>query len=163
MGPSPDLQADTRKAPGPARAFIAVTLLQAIVFYLTKGSTLEWYQWIFGLSFLAVIIVGAWRRWRPVWVLVVIGGLVTLVTAPFEDLGDGRTWLMIGGTALNLILLGTPSSRRWFWERPEKLKEARPPVEVAAGRARGLIFLIIGLVAAMFLLMVCGAFIAAGR
>jgi hypothetical protein len=154
--------------PVTTRAYIAYAVMVSLVrpFLATGGPrSLD----LIPLVVEGLLLWGIWRGWRLTWNIFVLGAIVELavlvvgVTDVFLPASSGSPWFVALDGVVTLGLLGSRSARAWVWDRHRARRAEMPPVEVAAARARGLIYLIFGLVIAAFLLVVCGTFLAAGQ
>jgi hypothetical protein len=154
--------ADPReRPPWQIKAYFALQCALFLAYrFLGFNNTLG--AWMFAIAFEALIFLGVWRGWRPMWILIIFGAGFNLVFTVLPDPGLARIrhltiYRAIDGIGTLLLLLPQPS-RDWFFKRHRKDRTS----DVGGGKGRGLIYLLIGLVVAMFLLTVC-AFLAAGN
>jgi hypothetical protein len=97
-------------APIPLKLLIAFGWLYLIVYplFADQGS------WLLSLA-LQVLFTGLWLlRLRWFWWLMVIGGVIAIVTYPFEG---GSLWLM-GYTVIYFVLVLWPSTYVYVTRRP---------------------------------------------
>jgi hypothetical protein len=103
------------EAPRTLQAFIAFSLVWGVVFQLLTGFS-HVPLWLLGLVGDILFGLMLLRRWRWVWWLLVIGGVLELVTAPVSST---PWWSLAATTVIYLPLLLAPATRRFiFKSRP---------------------------------------------